>query len=86
MALAKLTLIQYHWGSLVPLLDLTAGVFPVTKVDLEKDRVSKDWQPISNTDQEIMDFCKWFLSVGWLQYSLIVFVQMASRRTMRMHW
>lgn len=54
-------LIKYHWGSLVPLLDLTTGVFPVTKVDLEKDVVPKDWQPVSETDKKVMDYCKVFL-------------------------
>jgi len=43
-------------------LDLTAGVFPVTKVDLEKDIVPKDWLPISEKDQEVMDYCKLFLA------------------------
>ncbi|KAI9741290.1 MAG: putative amidase [Cirrosporium novae-zelandiae] len=46
----------YHWGSISPLLDLTTGIFPVTKVDLEKDVVPKDWQPISELDQKVMDY------------------------------
>ncbi|KAF3025950.1 hypothetical protein E8E14_014966 [Neopestalotiopsis sp. 37M] len=48
---------QYKWnyGVLSPLLDLTTGVFPVTKVDLEKDRIPEDWQPISDKDKEVME-------------------------------
>lgn len=49
----------HHWGALSPLLDLTTGVFPVTKVDLEKDVVPADWKPISELDQKIMDFCEY---------------------------
>ena len=51
---------DYPWqyGVLCPLLDLTTGVFPVTKVDLEKDRVPGDWQPISAKDKEVMDYCE----------------------------
>ena len=49
----------YHWGILSQLLDLTTGVFPVTKVDLEKDVVPVDWKPISEMDQKIMDYCEW---------------------------
>lgn len=51
---------RYPWqyGTLSPLLDLTTGVFPVTKVDLEKDRVPEDWQPISAKDKEVMDYCE----------------------------
>lgn len=46
----------WHYGTLSPLLDLTTGVFPVTKVDLEVDKVPSDWQPISEKDQEVMDY------------------------------
>ncbi len=53
-----LILIKYHWGALSPLLDLTTGVFPVTKVDLEKDVVPADWRPISETDKKVMDYCE----------------------------
>jgi amidase len=50
----------YPWqfGALSPLLDLTTGVFPVTKVDLEKDKVPKGWQAISEMDQKLMDYCE----------------------------
>lgn len=51
-------LIKHHWGALSPLLDLTTGVFPVTKVDLEKDVMPSDYVPISEKDKEIMEFCK----------------------------
>ncbi|CAG8976916.1 hypothetical protein HYALB_00011865 [Hymenoscyphus albidus] len=46
----------HHWGALSPLLDLTTGVFPVAQVDLEKDVVPTDWQPLTDLDQEISDF------------------------------
>ncbi|KAK5166529.1 putative amidase [Saxophila tyrrhenica] len=46
----------WHYGTLSPLLDLTTGVFPVTKVDLEKDKVSPDFQPISEKDKEVMEY------------------------------
>jgi amidase len=52
----------HHWGALSPLLDLTTGVFPVTKVDLEKDVVPEDWQPISDLDRKIMKFCEYYCS------------------------
>ena len=48
----------WHYGALPPLLDLTTGVFPVTKVDLDKDKVPTDWQPISEKDKEVMDYCE----------------------------
>lgn len=59
----KLTLvsIKHHWGALSPLLDLTTGVFPVTKVDLEKDVVPKDWKPISELDEKVMNYCKFLI-------------------------
>lgn len=53
----------WHYGAMCPLLDLTAGVFPVTKVDLEKDRVPEDWQPISEKDKEVMGYCE-FRTLG----------------------
>ena len=40
-------------------------MFPVTKVDLEKDIVPKDWQPISETDKKVMNYCK---SSPWIRY------------------
>jgi amidase len=48
----------WHYGALSPLLDLTTGVFPVTKVDLEKDKVPGDWKAISDMDQKVMDYCE----------------------------
>lgn len=51
---------KWNYGVLSPLLDLTTGVFPVTKVDLEKDKVPADWQPISEKDKECMEFCKFY--------------------------
>ncbi|KAL8344232.1 hypothetical protein RB601_004661 [Gaeumannomyces tritici] len=48
--------LPWHYGQLSPLLDLTTGVFPVTKVDLVKDVVPPDWRPISDKDLEIMKF------------------------------
>jgi amidase len=53
-----MALIKHHWGALSPLLDLTTGVFPVTKVDLEKDIIPKGWVPISDLDQKVMNYCK----------------------------
>ncbi|KAI1879020.1 hypothetical protein JX265_003197 [Neoarthrinium moseri] len=47
---------KWNYGVLSPLLDLTTGVFPVTKVNLEKDRVPADWKPISDKDKELMEF------------------------------
>lgn len=49
----------WHYGALSPLLDLTTGVFPVTKVDLERDVVPEDWKPISEKDEEVMKYCEW---------------------------
>lgn len=40
------------------MLDLTTGVFPVTKVDLEKDVVPADWEPISGLDEKVMKYCE----------------------------
>jgi amidase len=48
---------KWNYGVLSPLLDLTTGVFPVTKVDLEKDIIPADWQPISDKDREVMEYC-----------------------------
>lgn len=50
----------WHYGALSPLLDLTTGVFPVTRVDLDKDKVPADWQPVSEKDRELMDYCQYF--------------------------
>lgn len=47
----------WHYGGMSPLLDLTTGVFPVTKVDLEKDVVPDGWTPLSDKDQVIRDYC-----------------------------
>jgi amidase len=47
----------WQYGTISPVLDLTTGVFPVTKVDLEKDKVPQDWKAISETDQKVMDYC-----------------------------
>jgi amidase len=49
---------KWNYGILSPLLDLTTGIFPVTKVDLEKDIIPADWQPISDKDKEVMELCK----------------------------
>ncbi|KUJ16989.1 amidase [Mollisia scopiformis] len=46
----------HHWGAISPLLDLTTGVFPVTKVDLEKDVVPNDWKPISDLDEKVTKY------------------------------
>lgn len=48
---------SYH-GALSPLLDLTTGSFPVTRVELEIDRVPTDWHPLSETDRNVMEFCE----------------------------
>lgn len=48
----------WNYGTLSPLLDITTGVFPVTSVDLEKDKVPGDWKSISAKDQEVMDYCE----------------------------
>ncbi|OQO08554.1 hypothetical protein B0A48_06424 [Cryoendolithus antarcticus] len=47
---------SWHYGHLAPLLDLTTGVFPVTKVDVEKDQIPDDWQPLSDKDRELMEY------------------------------
>lgn len=52
-------MLQYHWGQLSPLLDLTTGVFPVTQVDQDRDIVPAEWKPISDLDRQLMDFCEW---------------------------
>ncbi|KAI0470770.1 amidase signature domain-containing protein [Xylariaceae sp. FL0804] len=46
---------RYAWnyGTLSPLLDLTTGVFPVTRVDAARDAVPPDWTPISDKDEEV---------------------------------
>ncbi|KAH8681881.1 amidase signature domain-containing protein [Xylariales sp. PMI_506] len=46
---------KWNYGVLSPLLDLTTGIFPVTKVDLENDRVPADWEPISDKDKLLME-------------------------------
>lgn len=38
------------------MLDLTTSVFPVTRVDLEKDTVPTDWKPITVKDKEVMEY------------------------------
>lgn len=47
----------WNYGTLSPLLDITTGIFPVTSVDLEKDKVPADWKPVSDLDQQVMDYC-----------------------------
>lgn len=48
-----------HYGTLSPVLDLTTGSFPVTQVDLERDVVPTDWEPMSEEDRKVMETCKW---------------------------
>jgi amidase len=48
----------WHYGDFSALLDLTTGVFPVTRVDLEKDTVPADWKPVTVKDKEAMEYCK----------------------------
>jgi amidase len=48
----------WQYGALSPLLDITTGVFPVTKVNLENDKVPENWKAISETDQKLMDYCE----------------------------
>lgn len=52
-----------HYGQLSPLLDLTTGSFPVTRVDLKEDVKSSDFEPLSPRDQTVRDFCKYFLDI-----------------------
>lgn len=47
-----------HYGQLSPLLDLTTGSFPVTRVDLEEDVQLADKKPMSPRDEMVMEFCK----------------------------
>ncbi|KAF7198401.1 Acetamidase [Pseudocercospora fuligena] len=44
------------YNTLCPLLDLTTGEFPVTKVDLAKDKMPVGQQPMSKLDEEAMKF------------------------------
>lgn len=86
----------WHWGALSPLLDLTTGVFPVTKVDLEKDKVPADWKPISDKDKEVMEYCTFYFIVPpnlHLVFDEVVMLtkahvnlQMVAPRTMRTPW
>nr|POF13838.1 acetamidase [Quercus suber] len=46
----------WHYGELSALLDLTTGVFPVTRVDSEKDRIPPGWNPITVKDKETMEY------------------------------
>ncbi|TID15502.1 hypothetical protein E6O75_ATG07830 [Venturia nashicola] len=46
----------WNYGTLSPLLDITTGIFPVTAVNLEKDKVPEGWRSISAKDQEVMDY------------------------------
>lgn len=50
--------LPWNYSTLSPLLDLTTGIFPVTSVDLEKDKVPEDWTSISAKDQKVMDCCE----------------------------
>ncbi|KAI1377036.1 amidase signature domain-containing protein [Hypoxylon crocopeplum] len=45
-----------NYGVLSPLLDLTTGVFPVTRVDPKQDVIPDDWKPISDKEKEVMEF------------------------------
>ncbi|KAK4498812.1 hypothetical protein PRZ48_009322 [Zasmidium cellare] len=45
-----------HYGTLSPLLDLTTGSFPVTRVDLEKDVLPTDRPLLSERDGLVKDF------------------------------
>ena len=49
---------QHHYGTLSPLFDLTTGIFPVTKVDLEKDVEPTDWKPSSELEKQVTEYCK----------------------------
>ena len=50
--------LPWQYGFLSPLLDLTTGVFPVTMVDLEKDVVPANFEPLTRKDGQIRDICK----------------------------
>ena len=43
---------------LVPLLDVSSGVFPVTRVDQELDVPRADYKPFGEFDQRVHDSCK----------------------------
>jgi hypothetical protein len=62
-------------------LDLTTGVFPVTKVDLEVDVVPVDWKPISELDQKVMNHYE-FLEGIW---NVANMTQMVLLKITRMH-
>ncbi|KAF8852416.1 amidase [Acephala macrosclerotiorum] len=66
----------HHWGALSPLLDLTTGAFPVTKVDLEKDVVPADWRPISELDEKVTKYCEW----SWNHENALVGFAVIARR------
>lgn len=44
-----------------PVLGLSTGVFPVTKVDQERDVVPSTFVAKSDYDQRVMDFCEFSL-------------------------
>ncbi|EIM86154.1 amidase [Stereum hirsutum FP-91666 SS1] len=46
----------YAYGSLSPVLDLSTGVFPVTRVDQELDQAGVDYVPLSEVDEEVHKF------------------------------
>ena len=48
----------WNYTSQWNLLDYPAAVFPVTKVDQEKDKVEKDYKPMNDQDQWNHDLCK----------------------------
>ena len=44
---------------LVPLLDVSSGVFPVTRVDQGLDVPRADYEPFGEFDQRVHDSCEW---------------------------
>ncbi|EME41836.1 hypothetical protein DOTSEDRAFT_74034 [Dothistroma septosporum NZE10] len=44
-----------HYGTLSPVLDLTTGSFPVTRVDCERDVVEVGWEALSEEDRRVME-------------------------------
>lgn len=45
-----------HYAQLAPLLDLTSGSFPVTRVDMEKDQLPANQTFLSERDRAAMEF------------------------------
>lgn len=54
---------RYAYGAISPVLDLSAGVFPVTRVDQELDQADIDYVPLSEIDEQVHKFCEfsWYL-------------------------